>query len=1527
MPFDCDKLLHPFQNDPGTSQKARVMDALLGGPALIDGRSMADLLQLFTRLAPNIVYYDDRLTPGDWTPFFQKSCPFLLAGMTHFTTATIDSKLALYAHLFRKKPSGAGLQLQLFYTYYNLIRQVNTWSSQLAGSHLPIETTINKLIVTRLKQPVLQFIGIVNAAVKWYGVKKPDFGPLINNPAWGLDQTDLYALDTAFKKAGPGHRKRLLALHREAADLVPAFAGALGILAGEAPGNIEQSLLPLATSLQQRHQPHLALIFVFLQLFVRLQQDINGFKKAHLDFFYSDILRLEPQPAQPDHANLIVYLQNQVKSFALEKGRPIKDGKDNNKADILFALDEAIAVNLTQASDIRTLFCNNQTAYDKTWTEGVYMAPDARMADGVSISFTHDPTNYPTLGAQYSKYVPPRATNPQPYPGARIGFLLASNVLFLHEGTRHVHIRLTCTLQDDACGAMAAAQAPPPDRCCVDRKKTPAGGPAEVYPDFVSATNLYPSVAKVLKHAYVEITETLIAQAVQQGVATAVGDAIRDKFLKDDCQKSLCCKSHVYYKDSTVRRWNNWQAFIGAHASASEVTVLDGLFGKIYPFTVVFSGAKEWIAPATLDIDPDAAPGGGGTFDIRIHAQLTPDQPAVTFYDKKALGEDFNTTLPVVKVLLNDKIKVALDNALQGTLGIVAADACCLDRTPDLCGAEISLYQLFRNVTLNDTHIRVKVCGLRNIIVQNDNSLQNVNSPIFPFGTRPKVEANFYIGCEEIFLKHWEHIYVNINWKDFPADPPAGAGFTTPFNYYYNGYQDHFPSGDLFEVKDDYFRKKIAILQDGKWIPWQYGDCTTPMGPHPAHSLLFHPMPAHPFCPDDAGYGWQYRISRANDFVPALPDPSEVFGYLGLKHLDVNTRQSFIRITLKCQDFQHDRYPGVLARQMSALGKLPDLIDGAVYYGINAAGQYQVVDINSLFADVVYASQLANDNTLNPIPMGGAGGQIDIMTNEFAAADVAGGGGPMAGVGQPITNALLGSFDTPVNIPPPPPAGPSGVYPTLGPALQDIFTKLKNQATAIEGTLAKGAVIPNQPWTPTISSMSLDYEATSDATQLSLIHLYPYTGTYLPRQITLDPPLFPVFCDEGTLFLGLSGLVPGSIVNFLFQLAEATADSESDQARVAYSYLDDNEWMPLRPGFEVISDGTEGLTRTGIIKLSLPANMTNTNTVMPAGVYWIKAAVPQHHRSVAETIALLTQAISATFINDPNVNEQTRMSTPLAAGSLSRLATADAHIKSIGQPYPSYGGAPPEAQGPFYVRVSELLHHKGRAIQKFDYERLVLQRFPVIFKAKCINHSLALDGSEYKNDFPLAPGYVLLAVIPDLNQLAAGNSFQPKVPVSILEDIYTYISGLTSPFVRFRAMNPRYEAIDFCMTVRLKPDMDANYYKQQLAIDLSRFLAPWAVGQYDKLTFGQPVYRSDIVGFLESRYYVDYVIRLEMFNDKGKAHHVIFPATPRSILIAGTVEVCAFMPGCDEWGEPACKEERYPVRDCKQKVLATEGDV
>ena len=232
-----------------------------------------------------------------------------------------------------------------------------------------------------------------------------------------------------------------------------------------------------------------------------------------------------------------------------------------------------------------------------------------------------------------------------------------------------------------------------------------------------------------------------------------------------------------------------------------------------------------------------------------------------------------------------------------------------------------------------------------------------------------------------------------------------------------------------------------------------------------------------------------------------------------------------------------------------------------------------------------------------------------------------------------------------------------------------------------------------------------------------------------------------------------------------------------------------------------------------------------------------------------------------------------------------------------------------EKSGHYYERVSELLRHKGRAIQKFDYERIILEAFPEVYRAKCISHSFALDARKYIIDFPIAPGYVIVAVIPDLNKIKAGNMFEPGLATAVLEKITDLVKKRTSPFVRLRIMNPRYEKINICLKVKFVKGKDEKYFKEKMEQDIRTFLAPWAVGEYSKLKFGQCINHSDLVGFLESKDYLDYILDLQWGQesdwDNGltkdeKQQPDICPKTPRSILIGGRIDICVLAKDCED---------------------------
>ena len=1550
--MECKTLIHPFQNDPGISQHQRVMDDLGSGAAKIDGRSLADLLDYFVLLSRNINYYDKDLKVTDWQPFFQQSLPFTLASILKYDKNKITDRLDFYHTLFDQKPGKASLQLLLRYSYYRLIKPLNTWSSQLKNSGLPVEPLLDKLIKDKLTTPLKLFIVYLNASVKWFHVKPIDFNELLSNEVWNLELTDTYAnFDTAsFMAKGSTKKKRLIALRDELAQLFTPFLEAIQVLEGKAELSMEQSLFSLNEELKEKHTPHLALLFAFLKLFRHLQDDLNTFSKKHLDFFYKEVLRLKSKEAVPDKVHLVFEIQSQLDQYLLKKGLVIKDGKDSNKVEILFALDDEIVVNKTQVAEKRTLFINNQVHGINTYAAGVYIAPDAGRADGLSKEFQEGVTvSWPAMGAVLSKYTDPENKFIKPYPNARLGFALASPVLLLNEGTRQVDITLSCTLIDDYCNSLSAAAA---------------------YPDFYGARDLYEGVKTVLGQTYYYINRDLVAMASKKGIRKDLKETLDKILIKEtwESAEKLCygpVQTLLFEKTLTLAEYNN------AVADPEDRKILADIFKPVKALNLLFSGEKRWIAPAEVPTITLGSLAANGDFTLQISALLSPEQDAVTFYNAEVLKEELDTTMPLVKI--------ELDGHIQWKQDISAGnfEDCCERQSKDAYQL-VSLYHFFRNVKIsadNQTRIGVSVCGLKNFIVQNDESLQNVNGPVYPFGTRPSiidfdvvdpanpplahpnlVGPNFYIGSAEVFRKKWTEVNLNLNWKGKPSN----------FNEYYKGYvvrKNYHDCATPPNIKEVYglndcdFEINLAVLEKGAWAKEKLNPPFTNTVVNPVttdnNRRLFFSNAKASFCNANTVFEQTIKIIH-DDVIPGNGpqfDLTQQFN-LGKEPLgayQADSSDGFLRITLQGQDFMHKDYSYVLARQMMAFGRYPDLINGAVYvqegipmvfdmsifFGnigpkvIEVASNVLNSALNGILTELITIIENKIGSSANPVLLNGLISQcknllndvvaiavIDIPTLFGAGLDV---GTLAAGKRNQINNKVKNFITDLFNL----------LNANLTGIEDDLKAVIRNKFDAILDTIDTGGiftgmfgekqvVIPNEPWTPILKNIAIDYKAAAQVKDIALIHLYPYQNTSKVEELEQHPTLFPTFCDEGTLFIGLKDLQPGSQLNMLFQLAEATADSESGRVKVHWYYLENNSWKILREGFEVLEDHTDELTTSGIVKFALPANMTSENTILPKGLHWIKATVAERSLSLSEIMGIYTQAVQATFTNEV-LNDRLRLAQPLTSGSLAKLNEADSSVKKVSQPFDSFGGKVPEAEGHFYVRVSELLRHKGRAIQKFDYERLALEAFPQLFKVKCVNHSFGLSAHRYLNDMPIAPGYVLLAVIPDLNQLKAAQQFEPRVPVSLLDEIQAYLQQKSSPFVRLRVMNPRYEKVNFCLKVKLYPGKDESFYKDKLKRDLQEFLAPWAIGLYDKLTFGQQINQSDIIGFLETRNYLDYILELKMQHEEDQTdimfsvENQVWPISPRSILVAGDIDISIQQQDCESWGDiPAkgnyCKE-------------------
>ncbi len=451
--------------------------------------------------------------------------------------------------------------------------------------------------------------------------------------------------------------------------------------------------------------------------------------------------------------------------------------------------------------------------------------------------------------------------------------------------------------------------------------------------------------------------------------------------------------------------------------------------------------------------------------------------------------------------------------------------------------------------------------------------------------------------------------------------------------------------------------------------------------------------------------------------------------------------------------------------------------------------------------------------------------------------------------------------------------------------------------------------IPNEPYTPEIESLTLDYAAesvldfsqSSNAIASKFYHLYPFGYKELQGDESGAIPLVPqfqiersgqMFDNEGELYIGLAGLQPRQNLSLLFQMAEGSADPDLPKQPVDWSYLKENEWQSF-DAKEIVYDSTDGLTTSGIIQFDVPKDATANNTVLPSGYHWLRASVTENAGAICDTIDIAAQAAQATFIDQNNDLSQLDRTVP--AGTISKLHVKQAAIKSVNQKYASLGGKPQEGSASFYQRVSERLRHKNRGITIWDYERIVLEQFSTVYKAKCINHSTYLykdDGIQI-NRSEFAPGFVTLIVIPDLNNKNAVNPLEPRVSIKILNEIKLFLTQLISPFASetLQVINPLYEQAKVEFGVKFHQGYDRGYYEGQLNQDIQKYLSPWAFSEGQDISFGGKIHRSSILNFVEERPYVDYVVEFQMHHFIQNSVHKmnveeIIPTTARSIVVS-----------------------------------------
>lgn len=425
------------------------------------------------------------------------------------------------------------------------------------------------------------------------------------------------------------------------------------------------------------------------------------------------------------------------------------------------------------------------------------------------------------------------------------------------------------------------------------------------------------------------------------------------------------------------------------------------------------------------------------------------------------------------------------------------------------------------------------------------------------------------------------------------------------------------------------------------------------------------------------------------------------------------------------------------------------------------------------------------------------------------------------------------------------------------------------------------------PYQPKLKSLQLSYTAETDilledgtiTDDQQLFHIHPFG--YQAQHRDTNVSLFPQYQQNGSLYVGISQCTPPQVINILFQLAEGTADSDVPRPTIEWGYLTNEGWKVLNPS-DLISDTTNELLNSGIVRIRMPKDATTESTLFPDQLHWFRASVAQHAKGIADTIAIKAQAVQAVFSNEEVA--ATHFSRPLQQGSITDTQQFIPQIKSISQPFTSSHGRPVEEGPSFNQRISQRLRHKNRALTMWDYEHLVLDTFPEVYKVKCQPAIKEL-------------GKIEITVVPDIRKSMPFHPFGPKIAANILERIRKFLDQRSPDLAEISVNNPVYLQVVTRCTVKFNLGLDAVFYKEKLIEGIKRFLSPWAFDDNSNIHLGSILDAGVLVNFIAERPYIDFVANLKLFQSTdgedftdvtSLPHHknAVIPDEPNMIIVS-----------------------------------------
>ncbi|MGB1241747.1 MAG: baseplate J/gp47 family protein [Chitinophagales bacterium] len=435
--------------DNGASQGERLLKALLPEYVKVDERDLSHLLTFTAQYSKLLNYYNlKNEIHRDWYPFLIRDISIFLATILSIDLEDIRKKNHQYINDIirsnsRRNDKIAHLRI-FFHSVVSIATLFNDWHihlskinttllSDVEGIELEIQNMIRFKLRTELHK--LRSYDLGAAESESIGVSidlsYEEFDKIWNIYAPSIQPRNIYdseessdfnvRIDKALKKVQLVYR---------------SFFNALTSIVKSAEKYLNESL-----NQEQSHEPHTALLIAFLQIFKHNQNHLNTITERHLDLYYSKILHQKRKTWQPDQTIGKFIMADHIDNYVLKAGTRLQISRDALGYNPIYVTDSDLHISRASIASLRTMFISKSLLVGMGSSfrliSSIYAASIANSKDGIGTPFEDQKNRWwAPFGEEQLNKVEYERTMVH----GDIGFVIASPMLFLSEGTRNIQV-------------------------------------------------------------------------------------------------------------------------------------------------------------------------------------------------------------------------------------------------------------------------------------------------------------------------------------------------------------------------------------------------------------------------------------------------------------------------------------------------------------------------------------------------------------------------------------------------------------------------------------------------------------------------------------------------------------------------------------------------------------------------------------------------------------------------------------------------------------------------------------------------------------------------------------------------------------------------------------------------------------------------------------------------------------------------------------------------------------------------------